>query len=243
MPGPGAAPVAAAAGSGPAAITGSVPDVTSMALGLSAAMAPDKGFAYNLCTFRINLSEPDQAQQPTRQNASLGTPSRASSGASSATMGVTNQAPKWRQTFENGFFAVLNEKKPVVEVKVHCIAAGSWSAPSSLIGVVVLARLDGFDTAIGHNLAVEVSAVEQTAVPHGVVLAIKGMINPAGEGFAHFVGASFMRAVIGEAPGPYFKPEPIFIRHADSKGGLFRLPGGKKISTEIDEYRLVIRID
>ncbi len=227
------------------AVTGSVPDVASMALGLSEAMAPEKGFAYNLCTFRIDVGEPEQGQPATSQNASLATPPSGSNPAPAASTAIVGTERRWHVGHLTSFFAIRNGQQAVVEVKILSFYAPSARASKSIIGVVVLDTLKGFDTAIGDNVAIEVSAIEQTTVPHGVILVIKGVINSTGPGFAHFIGAGFMRVETeGFGAGTMLVHEPLWIDHTESSSFTAKLLSlGEAISTRKRGHTLELIIE
>ncbi len=236
------------------AVTGSVPDVVSMAFGLSEAMAPEKGFGYNLCTFQIDLREQGQDPASAGQSASAAIPSRGSRTPSSATP-VSTAAPP-RQASSSGvslqarpgpvIFAVSagtpGERggvQTVLELGIQELASHDRIA-----GVVELRKLEAFHTAIWDNLAIEVAAQEQEIIPQGVLLTVKGLINPAnlpgmGVGFAHFIGAVLIRATQRGAGRPSLVCEPQFITQAPPRGmgmGLF----GQVIETysSVDRLRV-----
>lgn len=203
-------------------VTGSVPDVVSMALGLSDAMAPDKGFAYNLCTFQLDLREEEQGGQIEKQPTSLATPTTGNRTASVASLGSSQTSSSQAKLVTRPgpvIFAVrmgaVGESggvKTVVEVGIQEI-----SSLDRIAGVVELRKLEGFDTSLFENLSIEVTAQEQQIVPRGIILIIKGLINPAGFGFAHFVGGVLVSAV-ASAGRPYFVCKPQFMTQAPPRG-------------------------
>jgi hypothetical protein len=215
-------------------ITGTVPDVTSMALGISDAMAPDKGFAYNLCTFQIDLRAKEQDQQPGGSTGSMATPSGTpgSASAAAAALPVQNASGIKLQARPGPVIFRVNTGTPgeggvrsALDVGIHELAG-----PEAIIGVVELRKLDGFDNGIFDTLAIEVTAQEQTAIPHSVLLVIKGLVNPSGRGFAHFVGGVLVRAERRGASRPSLTSEAQFITQAPPRGagtGIF----GKVVQT------------
>jgi hypothetical protein len=232
--------------SGAADITGSVPDVTSMVLGISEAMAPDKGFAYNLCTFQIDLRPEEQNPQTGRQTASMATPSRGSAGTSAATATLPGRATtpvKFQARPGPVIFRVIGGTpgetggvQSVVEVGIQELAG-----LESVIGMVELRKLDGFTTGIFDNLAIEVTAQDQSAVPHSVLLVIKGLINPTGKGFAHFIGGVLVRAEQRGAARPSLLAEAQFVTQAPPRSmgaGIF----GKVVETYASGNALTLRV-
>jgi hypothetical protein len=97
----------------------------------------------------------------------------------------------------------------VIEIGIREVATRDRIA-----GVVELRTLSGFDSSLFESLAIEVAAQEQQVVPRGVLLVIKGLINPAGIGFAHFIGAVLIRAELRSTGRPSLVCEPQFITQA-----------------------------
>lgn len=202
-------------------VTGSVPDVVSMALGLSDAMAPDKGFAYNLCTFQIDLREDSQAEQSKSKPASAATrpsgnkpaPTSGSSQPSTSQTELVSRPGPIILTVTMGSVGETGGPKKVVEVGIQEIAS-----PDQIAGVVELRKLEAFDTSLFENLAIEVTAQDQQIVPRGILLTIKGLINPTGIGFAHFVGGVLVSARSGNAGRPSLVCKPQFITQAPPRG-------------------------
>lgn len=173
------APLAAAAAISPIA------DIGSFALGLSDALAADKGFSFNLCCFTLKLGDEVGQIEPQSQP-------------------IVSEGPVFFRVV-TGTPGERGGVRSVVELGIRQIVNGK-----DLMGVVELRKLDGFDTAIGDNLAVEV--VAQELVPAGVVLVVKGFINPSGIGYAHFVGAVLVRAVDNRT----FTTEGLFMTQVPS---------------------------
>jgi len=171
-----AGPLAAAAAISPIA------DIGSFALGISEALAADKGFSFNLCSFTLDLKE-EVEHQPGSVKVDFG------EGGGKV---IVSYGPVFFSVLKGDPSNVLERsaeerrKLAAVELGIRYIVSGR-----KLIGIVDLRTLDGFDTAIGDNLAVEV--VAQDFLPAGVVLVVKGFINPYGRGYAHFVGAVLVR--------------------------------------------------
>jgi hypothetical protein len=191
-----------ATGAGPLAVAAAISpiaDIGSFALGISDALAADKGFSFNLCYFTFDLvKEGGQTGSPEPQN-----------------QVVVSEGPI--------FFKVMRGRPPEEESMMRGGGRGGSGsdspAPSAvelgirqivngrkLIGIVELRKLDGFDTAIGDNLAVEI--VSQELLPSGVVLVVKGFINPAGNNYAHFVGAVLLQVT----KSGNCTTKPLFIR-------------------------------
>lgn len=180
-----ASPLAAAAAISPIA------DIGSFALGISDALAADKGFSFNLCSFTLDLREEG------RQTASPEPQSQV----------VVSEGPVFFQVL-TGTPGESGGIRSAVELGIRQIVNGR-----KLIGIVELRKLDGFDTAIGDNLAVEVLA--QELLPVGVVLVVKGFVNPASFNYAHFVGAVLVRVTESGS----LTSEAKFITQAPPRGG------------------------
>jgi hypothetical protein len=211
-----------------ATLTGSVPDVVSMFLGISDAMAPDKGFAYNLCTFQIDLSDEKDDQQSKQQASSAARSADASNSCSAATVGSGGQAASSGRlqnrpgptilVVKSGSVGESEGIRTVLEVGIHELAT-----PDSVTGVVELRKLEDF-TSFVNTLAIEVAVAELTPIRQAALLVIKGLVNPGGVGYAHFVGGVLIRARQAGAGTPSLVCEPQFITQAPPRArgaGLF----------------------
>jgi len=209
-------------------VTGSVPDVVSMALGISDAMAPDKGFAYNLCTFQINLANDQQDNPSESKQGSASVPSPSGDKASSATSANNSKNLVSRPgpvIFAVKMGSVGEGVKTVIEVGIR-----EFASRDRIAGVVELRKLEGFDTSLFDNLSIEISVQDQQIVPNGVLLTVKGLINPTGIGFSHFIGS-----VLVVAQGSGFTCKPQFITQAPPRSsgkGIF----GKVIECSAIDY-------
>ncbi len=193
-------------------VTGSLPDVVGMALGLSDAMSPDKGFAYNLCTFAIDLREAGGGKEGDGKDGEGKEKAPASMGAQPAASSSvqTRQGPvvftvKLGSPGEGG-------PRTVVEVGIREVASRD-----RIQGVLELRRLDDFDTSILNNLALEIVAPEQSVADGSALLVLKGLVNPVGAGFAHFVGGVLVTARRGSGT-PVLEARAQFVTQAPPTG-------------------------
>lgn len=212
------------------AAIGTVTDVASLALSISEAMTPDKGFAYNLCSFQIDLRSDAAREESKAKTATLATPSFEAQGVSASIAAPTSTGKRPRAqaklvpaigpvifVVESGSRYLPNRERRV-EIGIEEVLG-----PDRIAGVVVLRELSGFDTSIGHTLAIEVIAQEQEIVPKGVLLVVKGLFNPVSMpfvagGFAHFVGAVVIRAQQTNWGTHQLVCEPQFITQAPPRG-------------------------
>jgi hypothetical protein len=195
-------------------ITGSASDVISVGLSLSDAMAPDKGFGYNLCAFEIDLRADSVGPQSAGLAGSASIPGRADP----ALLSGRRRDIKFEARPGPTIFSVTDypdTRSPVLEIGVHQLIS-----PDSIIGIVELKTLkEGFDDAFGDTLVVEVAAQPLTTVPHGVLLVIKGLINPVFFGFSHFIGAVLVFA--NPRGGPNLQSKALFVtQNPKPKGGV-----------------------
>lgn len=173
-------------------ITGSVPDVTGMVLGLADALSAKEGFSYNLCIFKLPLGDEAGVQQTQKQSATL--PSQQTSASSAATAVVpsliktpTAIANKPTILEARGTFGYPGEGKVMTRA---LITVNGTKSSEAVICVVALESLKGFNTKLGSQMSIEVG---WEACPGGAILVIKGFLDPAGSGYAHFLGQVFIR--------------------------------------------------
>ena len=184
-------------------ITGSGSDVLSVALSLSDAMAPDKGFACTLCTFQIEL----KSNQTVRKQ--------------KATM-AERDAPKREPNYPTIFRAAslptgkISERKTFVELKVR-----TFIVDNILTGIVIPVTLD-IDAPM-NTLSLEIVALEKQ-ISNGVLLVIKGLFNPMFEGYCHFIGATLIRVMPTEN-GVHCVSIPQFVAQVPPAESNFRGKG------------------
>jgi hypothetical protein len=205
----------------PAEVIGSATGIAGTILSIVDQLSAKEGFSYALCSFPLKYSvekKPDQAQQsasaagadnsqaasanPAAGSESTSPPSATKSGASQHKVPA---AMKDRPVvLEVQLISVYTEPwmpnpfdwrlptapKQTKSIKAHVVLTiqGTRTA-SAVMCVVVLAKLEGFNTKIGDQMTVDFVATE---LPEGVLLVIKGFVDPGLSGYAHFLGRVFV---------------------------------------------------
>lgn len=244
-------------------IAAAASEVVSSAYGLSEAMAPEKGFAYNLCAFQIDLRDEQQEEpQVPAKPASLAT---APSGAGSTFPTANGQSTSAAAT-ERGANPAAVQARPgpvIFEVREGTpgqaphggstleVGIRELTTQDRIIGVVELRKLENFDAGAFDSLNLEVAVQEHRGVPRGVMLIIKGFVDPADAlgsvvrlgnvGYAHFVGAVLLLAQPATTGRASLVCKPQFITQTPPRGtGVGIL--GKVIESYAQGDRLRIRM-
>lgn len=186
-------------------VTGSVPDVVSMALGVSDALAAGAGFNCSSLTIRFQLPEVKDETKPATA-VETKTPSKSEKPVTAvlAPKGGSTNAPtllpagpailvigRFR---DNLWSAVSADHPPTTNLSDRNTSLGLRVVKSGnlMVCTVCLLQLQGWDTKIGDQISMELTAPEASGT--STILSIFGFVNPMGVGFARFYGSLSVEA-------------------------------------------------
>jgi hypothetical protein len=179
-------------------VTGSVPDVVGMVLGVSEAMSASAGFNCSSCTFTLARPRPGGSGGPSSSAAGgegprNGQPASAATSRPSATSaqpvafgpGPPFFSVRQPRTVTASLFGDPRASAPeTIQLGLRTIASDD-----TFVCTVELRHLEGWDTHIGDQMALE---LVPTTIPNGVVLSIFGFADPVGSAFGRFYGSLFV---------------------------------------------------
>jgi hypothetical protein len=160
----------ATGGPGLGDITGSVPDVVGMVLGLSEAMSAKEGFNVNNLVFILKLASGQQASAKGNQGSFTMLPPQH---AFFRVQEITRKSDSFGGP-------VRAESDDTVQVGLRCLRF-----QDNVICAVELRQLEGWDTKLFSQIALEVVVTE---INDGALLTVFGFVDPAGAGFGRFIG-------------------------------------------------------
>ena len=220
-------------------VTGSIPDVVGMVLGLADALSAKEGFSYNLCTFSLSSSNDAEDKPAKKKSAALDSPKAPDSAGTSPSNTPTVISDKPVLLEAQGYFGYLDSNKVTARA---VIGIRQIKTSTNIICTVSLEVLEGFNTKLGTQMTVEVGA---QVCPGGVMLVIKGFLDPADIfGYAHFLGHIFVtlgpsqNSVVTKTIGQ------LQLVQATTNPGVIRralIPGGGVIRGQTTDKKFIIQ--
>jgi hypothetical protein len=172
----------------PLDVTGSVPDIISVTLSLSEAMSAAAGFSMTSVVFPVK-APPKPAQSPPPASARSTKPATQNrTSAASPPLSV----PDPELLYGGPPFFKVQEKHGFNASDRIRIGLRVLSVDDFFLCAPMLQFLDGFDTEIGDQIAIELSATGPRA-DGSVILSTFGFINPVGFGFGRFWASTLVR--------------------------------------------------